>query len=528
MERDSGKDSKREEELGPGGVAGALGLLAALVERGLRTVILCPGGRNAPMLQALELVASPWKLEVHTFFDERAAGFFALGRAKRDEAPVLVSVTSGTALAELLPAAIEAHAGDTPLVIVSADRPRSHRGSGSPQSMRQVNLFGDYAPTLHDWQEGEALPDWLSTWSQRSPVHVNLCHDEPLWDKSASIPKDTPAPKIQKKSYGTITASFPKFKRPLVLVGALAPSERDAVAAFCRWYQAPVLAEASSGIREVSMPNQVLAADRVVRRWFKAEEFDGVIRFGATPSWRLWRDLENWKGSVVSFGQTQWPGLPGRTLSSGDLAPWLQRWMKEGPTTNLRGDFHQEDHLVSEKREALLARYPVSEAALVRKVSIHAPPNALMYLGNSRPVRDWNEHALQSKIFEIQENRGLNGIDGQASSFYGHARPQQENWALLGDLTLMYDMQAMWALRLLDPETHTRLVVMNNSGGQIFRRMFPSPLFLNSHPQSFEHLAHFWNLPYSRELNVDARHALIELIPDAGETEAFKDAWDKL
>jgi 2-succinyl-5-enolpyruvyl-6-hydroxy-3-cyclohexene-1-carboxylate synthase len=151
-----------------------------------------------------------------------------------------------------------------------------------------------------------------------------------------------------------------------------------------------------------------------------------------------------------------------------------------------------------------------------------------MYLGNSRPVRDWNEHALFSKQFEIQENRGLNGIDGQVSSFLGHARAGIENWALLGDLTVMYDMQGLWALRHLSTDTHTRLVVMNNSGGKIFKRMFPSPLFLNSHEQSFKALADFWQMTYSNDLHIEAPHAFIELLPSNEETEAFKDHWEKL
>lgn len=528
MERDSGKNLEREKVLGTSGVAGALSLLAELHALGLRTVVICPGGRNAPMLQAIEASANKWSFEVLSFFDERAAAFFALGRSKRDGIPVLVSVTSGTAVAQLMAAAIEAHATNVPLVFVTADRPRDHRGTGSPQSMVQVNIFGDYAPTIIDWQEGEELPQWCTNWNRRRPIHINLCHDEPLWSKN-----DITLPMLkngyqEKPRFGEITTRIPDFKQPLVLVGSLQADEVEIVKTFCRWYQAPVLAEASSGIREAELPNMIHSADRVARRWLKRGEFDGVIRFGGVPSWRLWRDLEKWHGSVVSFGRTLWSGLPGRSLTTGELESWLERWMKSGPKTNLRTEFHQEDRLIAEKREKLLLEYPQSEAAFVRQLSIQVPPHSMMYLGNSRPVRDWNEHALFSKPFEIQENRGLNGIDGQVSSFLGHARTGIENWALLGDLTFMYDMQGLWALRHLSKDTHTRLVVMNNSGGQIFKRMFPSPLFLNSHEQSLKSLADFWQMSYSQKLHIEAHHAFIELIPSQNETEAFKNHWEKL
>jgi 2-succinyl-5-enolpyruvyl-6-hydroxy-3-cyclohexene-1-carboxylate synthase len=104
----------------------------------------------------------------------------------------------------------------------------------------------------------------------------------------------------------------------------------------------------------------------------------------------------------------------------------------------------------------------------------------------------------------------------------------EENWALLGDLTTMYDMQGPWALQYLSPATRTRLVVMNNSGGQIFSRMFPSPMFLNGHQNQFQALAEFWGITYTHDLNTMAQHALIELTPDPEQTQSFRDQWEKL
>jgi 2-succinyl-5-enolpyruvyl-6-hydroxy-3-cyclohexene-1-carboxylate synthase len=163
----------------------------------------------------------------------------------------------------------------------------------------------------------------------------------------------------------------------------------------------------------------------------------------------------------------------------------------------------------------------------MRQLSQHIPEGSLVYLGNSRPVRDWNEHAESQKKFSIFESRGLNGIDGQLSTFYGLSRPG-ENWAVVGDLTALYDLQAPWALRYLSPNVRTRVVVINNSGGQIFDKMYPSQLFINAHELNFKALADMWGVEYSRSLNVSSHHALIELAPDVEQTRRFRQEWDQL
>lgn len=106
-----------------GGVTANQAVASAVVARlratGVRTFCLCPGGRNAPLIEALEPLAGD--LELLSFFDERSAGFFALGRSRRDRLPVAVVTTSGTAAAELLPVMVEAHYSAVPVIAVTAD-----------------------------------------------------------------------------------------------------------------------------------------------------------------------------------------------------------------------------------------------------------------------------------------------------------------------------------------------------------------------------------------------------------------------
>jgi 2-succinyl-5-enolpyruvyl-6-hydroxy-3-cyclohexene-1-carboxylate synthase len=140
-------------------------LIDAVRGAGAAEFCVCAGSRNSPLLAVL---GGRDDVRLFTFVDERSAAFFALGRSKLHGAPVAVVTTSGTAAAELLPAAIEAFYSGIPLVLITADRPGRFRGTGAPQSIEQLGLFGPYAET--EWD----------TWTRRRPLHINIEFDEPL------------------------------------------------------------------------------------------------------------------------------------------------------------------------------------------------------------------------------------------------------------------------------------------------------------------------------------------------------------
>jgi 2-succinyl-5-enolpyruvyl-6-hydroxy-3-cyclohexene-1-carboxylate synthase len=139
---------------------------------GVNDFCVCAGSRNSPLLAVLGGGGqAPSPVRLYSFVDERSAAFFALGRAKRDGRPVAVVTTSGTAVAELLPAAVEAFYSATPIVLVTADRPARFRGTGAPQCIDQIGIFSTYAETRAD------------SWSRVGPLHLNIEFDEPLIDE---------------------------------------------------------------------------------------------------------------------------------------------------------------------------------------------------------------------------------------------------------------------------------------------------------------------------------------------------------
>ena len=187
----------------PPAVACATSLIDALVEAGVRDFVLSPGSRSAPLALALADREVRGILRLHVRTDERSAGFFALGIARGSERPVAVVCTSGSAVANLHPAVIEADYSAVPLLLLTADRPAELRGVGASQTIKQAEIFGDSVR----WFEDVAAPetgdmDEVADWwnlaveaaerasNRRGPVHLNLAFRPPLVG-------DIPAPMME-------------------------------------------------------------------------------------------------------------------------------------------------------------------------------------------------------------------------------------------------------------------------------------------------------------------------------------------
>jgi 2-succinyl-5-enolpyruvyl-6-hydroxy-3-cyclohexene-1-carboxylate synthase len=145
----------------------ARGVVELVHSFGVTDCCVCAGSRNSPLIVAFASSG----LHLYSFVDERSAAFFALGRAKLQAQPVAVLTTSGTAVAEMLPAAVEAYYSGVPLVLISADRPARYRGTGAPQSIEQEAIFGPYASRD------------AAAWDRSAPLHINISFDEPLLDE---------------------------------------------------------------------------------------------------------------------------------------------------------------------------------------------------------------------------------------------------------------------------------------------------------------------------------------------------------
>jgi 2-succinyl-5-enolpyruvyl-6-hydroxy-3-cyclohexene-1-carboxylate synthase len=170
-------------------------LVDELVRCGVREVVLCPGSRSAPLAYAVQEAERSGRLRLHVRVDERSAGFLALGLAKVTRRPAVVVTTSGTAVANLHPAVLEAHHARVPMLVLSADRPAELRGTGANQTTVQPGLFVGVARLEHDQPPAEPRAGQQGAWrsvacrawaaavgaaGEPGPAHLNVGFRDPL------------------------------------------------------------------------------------------------------------------------------------------------------------------------------------------------------------------------------------------------------------------------------------------------------------------------------------------------------------
>lgn len=515
-------------------------VIQELVNAGVDEFCLCAGARNSPFINLFD---QNTQLKAYHFFEERSAAFFALGRIAATRRPVAIITTSGTAAAELLPAAVEGTYSSLPLILITADRPKFYRKSGAPQSIEQVGLFSYYIEVAYDLDE-ENTHFSIRSLSWKKPIHVNVCFKEPLLD--ADIPRiEVPERPIRTKFPEAIPRniiddleSFLSTSKPLILVGTLPQKHQKIVKDFLMFLKAPIYAEGISNLRGDSSldPYEIRGGERAINAILDGGYCDSILRLGGVPTIRMWRDLEDRRKNmrVFSIGYNHFPGLSREMIHFSDLEVLGQVHFEE---KNIDMDAIMKiDHILEQRNLNLFHKYPRSEAGLLHFLSKKLKGQSV-YLGNSLPIREWDLASdPQFAPQRVVGNRGANGIDGQVSTFLGWSLPANENWCFLGDLTALYDLSAPWIVPQMlqrNSEITLRLVVINNSGGQIFNKMFKKEIFVNRHSISFDSWAAMWNLGYQKWHDIPEKFQLkqqtvIELLPDPEQTDLFWQEYEAL
>ena len=482
-------------------------LVDELVRHGIREAVLCPGSRSAPLAFALQAADDEGRLRLHVRTDERSAAFLALGLAKGGNAPVPVVTTSGTAVANLHPAVLEAAHTGVPLLLLTADRPPELRGTGANQTTDQVGLFGSAVR----WQHDVGVPDdrrgqvahWRSVASRAvlvatgarggfpGPVHLNLPLREPLvpdgsgdlvepmegradggpWTSAAVVPPTPPLTAVRPRG--------PEEPRTLVLVGDLpapAPGGTDwgaAAADLAAVHGWPVVAEPSSaGAWSRALPSGSLLLG--CEQWLAEHRPDRVLVVGrvtlARAAARLLRDPRT-AVDVVSDDAT-WPDpghrarrvlpLHSLTLATPDVAvdeTWAASWQRAA-------------HEVSAVAAAVVRDAWPSGMAVAATVLDGVDRDATLFVGSSNPVRDLDLLGGGRGPLVVA-NRGLAGIDGVVSTACGVALAAgRPTYALVGDLTFAHDAAAL-NVGPHEPKPDLTIVVVNDDGGGIFTLLEP-------------------------------------------------------
>ena len=512
-------------------------IISQLVKiHGIKTFCVCPGSRNAPLVSVLSKAKG---VDVLYFFEERSAAFFALGRSRREKRACAVLTTSGTAAAELLPAVVEAYYSNTPLALITADRPSFYRKARPPQTIIQPGIFSHYVEKTWDLTAKDKGD--ISGWRRTFSCHINICFDEPLIDSPVkknyykpSNFKPSPGfkPNAEKKDNTLIKNFFLKTKKPLVLLCSTPTGLKKDIESFLLKRGWPIYAEALSGLRESKklQPLILKSGEKLLPRLVKDKKIDGVIFIGSSSSTRFARDLESFLLlPVLTVSKHKYSALSRKpqTVCFKSFFKW-----KSFPKPALKLVWEINKKQIK-KLKNLIHQYPLSEASFIQKLSQKIKEKSFVFLGNSLPIREWNRSALyQDKSLQYMGNRGANGIDGLMSSFLGAVRPEQESWCLIGDLSFLYDLTAPWALKQAGFKAKCFFVVVNNGGGQIFSRLFKDKVFLNSHSLNFKSIAKLWGLNYysikkPADYKIFNPPALIEIQVSATESKYFERDYKK-
>lgn len=531
-------------------------LVEELCRLGVSTFCIAPGSRSSPLTVA---AASHPRAKVVTCIDERSLAFYALGHSKGRGRPCAVVTSSGTAVANLLPAVVEASQSAVPLVILTADRPPELRDTGANQTIDQVKIFGSYVRWSADLPapdaaiKARAVLTAADTAVRRAlgplpgPVHLNFPCREPLaptpepfpaavleglrrWERSER-PYTAPVPAAGGTGGGGGGSSAPLeellgriqgARRGLLVVAGLTDAMDVAAAAeLARVLGWPVAADCASGLRLFGaggpggLPGLLHHMDHVLlsrEHWGQLQP-DVVLQVGAfLTSKRLAQFLE-W--SALRDGEAQptaWiyaSNLPGRhdpahllTCHVDTTLPALAQLLRarlpppSGASTYLSLLAAADAAAGAAVERVLGGHAALSEPLVARVVARQLPVGSALYLGNSMPIRDMDMYGspapsigpdrllaglrgeqaadvgAQGVGVPVGVSRGASGIDGVLSSAVGFAeglgRPVT---FLVGDVSFLHDTNGMTLLRGGQGRPPITIVLVNNGGGGIFRRV---------------------------------------------------------
>lgn len=487
--------------------SGLVAFVDALVAAGIREAVVCPGSRSTPLALALRAATG---IRVRVLYDERAAGFFALGMARTARRPVVLLATSGTAVVEFAPAVAEAQLSRVPLVLLTADRPAELRDRGAPQAIDQTHLYGRTAkwftelPLLDDdpatlahwrWVAGRAVA--VAAAGPAGPVQINVPFREPLVPDGPLVRQAVDGPTAAFVAVTTgrrmldaaalehLAGRLAGARRGLILAGpdddAILP---PALARLARATGFPILADALSGLRSGSHDRGLVVgrADQLVRPgpWIDAHEPDLVVRTGAMPTSKpIVELLARVRPEIVVLdGDAGWreAALVPVTFVHADaaataeaLAHALDGTARPPAAAPWTADWLAADRAAGDAMDAWLAALDEPFEGLPFPVLAEAlPDGAVLWASNSMPVRDLDGwFPSTERAVTLHSNRGANGIDGVISTALGSAAVASGPVALVvGDIAFLHDLNALVAARL--HALSATIVLVDNDGGGIF------------------------------------------------------------
>ncbi|MEJ6549201.1 2-succinyl-5-enolpyruvyl-6-hydroxy-3-cyclohexene-1-carboxylic-acid synthase [Corynebacterium sp. USCH3] len=487
----------------------------SFIANGVTEAVVCPGSRSAPLALAFAEADRTHRLRLHVRTDERSGSFLALGLAKRSGRAVPVVMTSGTAVANCLPAMVEATAAGVPLIVVSANRPWDMLGSGANQTIDQVGIFGSHAVEVVGIDAAVRTDVGTDETVRRQVAHAVLRATSPVGAGGVQVdipfteplvPSSTTEVSFAAREVAEVTEEPDATTSQGVLRTPLQPSAvvdlsrrtlvvagdvRDTV-----WAQqvcdelagVPTIAEPGAPAPDV--PVHPAAAglfaaeigagvgDGAYRAQMRPEQIvlvgrptlhRGIARLLADPAIRVFPVSD--RATAPAVGRTDVdPAAPlhGVTVTGDHPRGWVR-------TCTAAGEVAAEavrDEISEEEFTGLHVAAAVTDSL---------SDGDAVVLGASSAVRDASLTGLPFPGVRVVTNRGAAGIDGTVSTAVGvalaHASEEPDlmraprTVALMGDLTFLHDINGLSAGPGEPRPENLVIVVSNDDGGAIFETL---------------------------------------------------------
>lgn len=463
-------------------------LTALLVEHGVRHAVVCPGSRNAPIVHNLNECPD---ISCYPVTDERSAGFYALGMSLCLDEPVVVCVTSGTALLNLLPAVAEAYYQQARLIVVSADRPQQWIDQLDGQTLPQPGALGRFVGkvvSLPEVSVGDEETHWYcnrlvneALLERHVPVHINVPISEPLFEFSVEcLPQERKIELLESDGNNhirqTIEARIGQSQRPMVVIGQLHKDslqeheigalQSNGLLVVCESLAVEYCANHVDEVIYMIGDDEAYAPDFVLYlgRTVVSKRLKTFLRKSEAEVWHV-----NADGCVQDvFGHlTKVIACP-----EGQLGSVLPRVSVPPAFSSLWMDM--EKRAVQKSRDYVpaysqMAAVKCFESCLDQAPQSQVPPlnNSYFHYANSTAIRLANIYACYGHY--VYCNRGVNGIEGSLSTAAGFSLVTDEKvFCVIGDLSFFYDQNSLWNQNL---RGNLRILLLNNGKGGIFNQL---------------------------------------------------------
>lgn len=477
----------------------ARSIVGDLLSAGVVDVVISPGSRSAALAFAFAQAHEAGLLRMHIRIDERDAGFLALGLAKATRRIVPVLVTSGSAVANLFPAVVEAYQSGVSLLALTADRPESARGSTSPQTMNQKNFFGSYVTASLDLSSSEQMSDLTNALTQinsvrRLPAHINVQFEPPLMPESVAWPELREFTKSVSvhSSADTSVESLQLPAHGLVVVGDTNgvdwSSEISNLAGSLGW---PVLWEPTSNVHTITeaIPHGplLLASEQLPVP-------ECVITIGTVGLSRSVLGLLNATAHHIAIHlPTNGPLVPDPISSAERIVqgiPRVQNHKDSGWMSLWTQASAWASHVID---DALSATHLTGPNAAVTLWN-HANTQSQLVIAASWPVRHIEAFAKPRPGLKTFGNRGVNGIDGLISTAWGvSVTSPAKTYLLIGDVATLHDIGGLVVPEGTEAPNLT-IVILDNDGGGIFSQLE------QAQPDYSAHYERIFGTPHGKDL----------------------------